>query len=432
MTNFTFIMVGGFMGKFRRVTARIPEILLLSGSLAVSLAMGEAVLRVYAPLVRQPFLVSEYVENEQGKFCVYDPKLGWIGKPDMDSDYSALDCRHRVRQNKYGFRGTEHSFLRTSKKRIVALGDSFTWGFGVEDAEIFTSVLERESDPPVEIVNLGVTGYGTDQEYLLWRSLGVRFRPDEVLLTIVPENDVWNNVWGVMSGYPKPVFQFMKQGGYRILNQPVPLSETDHWRPYGLPTWLTERGGSIISQRHVLARVAAHSALVSSIITALARNDGLRLWLTRRHILSIPDPDWFWEPSMHTAPPHPVTLAHWDTLFRLIGLLHSDVLKNGAKLRVLIVPESFQVYPDLWEQFKLAKTLPPGARWDRDATNRRITAYCREHGIPVTDPLPALREAAKTNLFLYYPWNGHWTAAGHRLVARQLRCGMSPGQCRRN
>jgi hypothetical protein len=407
-----FIKNDGSMGSLRRTYPLLSRILLLMGSLAASLVAGEAALRICLPSVRQPFLVRESIESERGKFCMYDPLLGWTGKPYADDYFSYIDCRHHVRQNKYGFRGTEYGYARTATDRIVVLGDSFVWGFGVGDAEIFTSVMERESHPPVEMVNLGVSGYGTDQEYLLWRSLGARFRPDEVILTIEPYTDIWENVSDVAYGYPKPIFDFTEQGGYQVFNQPVPLSGAAAWRT---GSTRVDTAVSEMRERHILA---AHSTLVSAAITALARQDGLRRWMESRHILPVRDHQLSWLPLIHMDPPVVDTPLCWEHLFRLIGLIHADVLKNGARFRILIVPSVIQVYPDLW--FTRMNQLPPGESWDRDAPNRRIMKYCRENGIPVTDPLPALRAAARTDLFLYFPWNSHWTAASHRLVARQL------------
>src|SRR5262249_16763091 len=45
------------------------------------------------------------------------------------------------------------------------LGDSITFGYGVRDGETFSAVLEA-LDPRLEVVDLGVQGYGTDQELL--------------------------------------------------------------------------------------------------------------------------------------------------------------------------------------------------------------------------------------------------------------------------
>jgi len=392
------------------------SLLLLAAGSAAALLAGEFLLRVIRPSVRQPFLVGEYVESERGKFCVYDPMLGWAGKPGVNTDFSYVDCRHHVRQNAYGFRGAEHGFARTAKRRIAVLGDSVVWGFGVEDGEIFTAVLEREMVPPAEVINLGVSGYGTDQEYLLWRSFGSRFRPDEVILTITFENDLWNNVVPSSYRYPKPVFSFAEKGGYRVLNQPVPRSSSDMWDPASSRL----RPAGAADRRHMLGRAAARSALAASMITALARHDGLRLRMERRGMIPSRDNSVPEEAIVHMEPPPAMAGRAWDSLFRLIGLLNEDVRRNGAALRVLIVPAPRQVYPDLWARFAAKVRLPSGVRLDPDGPNRRITGYCLEKGIAVTDPLPDFRAAARGDLFLFFPWNGHWTAAGHRIAADSL------------
>jgi hypothetical protein len=269
----------------------------------------------------------------------------------------------------------------------------------------------------VEVVNLGVSGYGTDQEYLLWRSLGRRFRPDEVLLVVTPYTDLWENASAAAYDYPKPFFRFSADGGWKVLNQPVPRAGEESWRP---SRTRVEPAADEMRQRSVLARLAARSALASTALEALGRRDGLRRWLERARILPERDHRISWEPAVYMEPPPAETAAQWDLLFRLIALVHKDVVKSGAELRVLVVPTVAQVYPDLWEDFVRLNPLPAGASWDREAPNRRVGAFCREQGIPLIDPLPALRSAARTDLFLYYPWNSHWTAAGHRLVARQV------------
>jgi hypothetical protein len=61
------------------------------------------------------------------------------------------------------------------------LGDSFAMGDGVERGELFADVLENLL-PKTEVVNLGVSGYGTDQELLTYLRRGRQYRPDVVLL----------------------------------------------------------------------------------------------------------------------------------------------------------------------------------------------------------------------------------------------------------
>lgn len=390
--------------------------MLLAASLVAGFGVSELALRIVRPNAQQPFLVRQSMESERGKFCVYDPELGWAGKPNADAAFQFVDCEHHVRQNKFGFRGTEYDFARTETPRMVVLGDSFVWGFGVENDQIFTNLVERQSDPALEVVNLGVSGYGTDQELLLWRSLGRRFAPDKVLLVLCPYTDLSENVAAIKYGYPKPVFHF-EPDGHRIENQPVPESHPDAWE-----SGLSHSGPAAaeLAQRPVLARLATHSALISSAILALARFDGPRRVLEAKRILPVRDHSLSWGVLAHGDPPSAQAAAAWRTLFRLIDLLHEDVVASGATLEVLIVPSVIQVYPDLWQRFVRSTPPPARSRWNRDAPNERIAAYCRKKGIPVIDPLPALRAAAETDLFLYFPWNSHWTPAAHRLVATEI------------
>ena len=142
--------------------------------------------------------------------------------------------------------------------------------------------------------------------------------------------------------------------------------------------------------------------------------------LERRRILPVRDHALSWQSLAHLDPPSAQSAAAWSTLFRLVDLLHEDVVASGARLEILIVPSVIQVYPELWERFVRTNPPPAGAQWSRDAPNQRIAEHLRAKGVVVVDPLETLRAAAQTNLFLYFPWNSHWTPAGHRLVAEDL------------
>ena len=70
---------------------------------------------------------------------------------------------------------------------MVVLGDSFTFGLGVDDDSTYCAQLE-ELVPDLEVLNMGVNGYGTDQQLLHWNMNGRRFSPDLVLIGIyVPD-----------------------------------------------------------------------------------------------------------------------------------------------------------------------------------------------------------------------------------------------------
>src|SRR5438128_43073 len=99
------------------------------------------------------------------------------------------------------------------RPRMVMLGDSITFCYGVRDGETFSAVMET-LDPRLEVVNLGVQGYGTDQELLKLEREGFAYAPDVVVLNVCLANDLLDNASArsIYDGvYPKPYFRL--EGG---------------------------------------------------------------------------------------------------------------------------------------------------------------------------------------------------------------------------
>ncbi len=98
--------------------------------------------------------------------------------------------------NSSGFRGREFSELKDKNiKRIAFFGDSFTFGEGVKDNDIFTKRIEdylNKTDQKVkyECLNFGVGGYNTEQSLLLLKEIILKkYSPDIVILCYIL-NDV--------------------------------------------------------------------------------------------------------------------------------------------------------------------------------------------------------------------------------------------------
>lgn len=139
-------------------------------------------------------------------FMQFDRHMGWVNVPGKQVRFRRLDFDTKVTINADGFRGPEVPLARTPGRfRIVLLGDSYAFGHGVNDGETSADHLARLL-PATDVVNLGVTGYSTDQELLLLRERGLAWRPDLVILYLCA-NDLLDNgketAWGL---YWKPRF----------------------------------------------------------------------------------------------------------------------------------------------------------------------------------------------------------------------------------
>jgi lysophospholipase L1-like esterase len=179
--------------------------------------LGAIVCAEYAAQLMFPELTP--AREERVKFWVYDDLLGWAHMPNQRAQFNHRDFSVEVLINSHGFRDGEYSIERTAKKRMFVLGDSFGWGFGVEQQERFSEIIENAHDD-WEVINASVSGYGTDQLYLSLKRQGLKFKPDAVMLLFY-ENDFENNIAPVQYWHSKPVFTF-EDRELQLHNVPVP------------------------------------------------------------------------------------------------------------------------------------------------------------------------------------------------------------------
>jgi lysophospholipase L1-like esterase len=390
----------------------------IAGVLGIGLAL--ALVEVWArfnPSVKSLGLYEgRYMESDKGKFYRYDRLLGWSGIPWADADYEWADCLCRVRQNRFGFRGPDYDFTRTSKKRIAVLGDSLTWGFGVDNSELFTHFMERKSKIPIEVLNLAVSGYGTDQELLVWRSMGYKWQPDVVLLVVTVANDFQDIRDKVGYGHHKPLFVWSDKKRLELLNVPVPAPQAPWYTP-GAPRSLKDHA--------VLRGIVRHSAAAKVLIAHFLGWRPLRIFLESNAIVPFRIDAYEDEFPIYQYPFGPGLAAGVELFSHLLAALKAETAAHGARLILVVVPTATQVYPRFWKQVIQRLKVRPGSQVDLEAANREVLTQAARHGLPVIDLLPGLRQAGSQNPNLYFPFNLHWTPAGHQVVAELLLSGLS-------
>lgn len=157
--------------------------------------------------------------GERVTFCEYDDLLGWAHRPNMSADFSRQEFSVDVTINSNRLRDHEYPVGRNEKNRMLVLGDSFGWGYGVDLTDRFDEVLERRHSD-WEIINASVSGYGTDQQYIYLRDRGIVFKPDVVLLLFY-SNDFVNNNAAAQYFLNKPYFT-LQGTDLELHNTPVP------------------------------------------------------------------------------------------------------------------------------------------------------------------------------------------------------------------
>jgi hypothetical protein len=115
-------------------------------------------------------------------------------------------------------------------KNSLRTADSFVWGLDSEANERFTEVL-KERIPDYNILAAGVSGYGTDQEYLLLKRLWPKVKPAVVVLIFCSDNDRLDNRTNKRyDNYYKPYFATQPDGSIALMGQPVPRSQLLHYK----------------------------------------------------------------------------------------------------------------------------------------------------------------------------------------------------------
>ena len=384
-------------------------LLLFLFSTVVGLLVAEALVRIALPESGRDIQVGDVIESERGKFSRYDSELGWAGLENAEDKFLWTDVNHYVSQNRYGFRGKEYPYERTDKKRILVFGDSFTWGFGVNNEDIFTSVLEEKHND-FEIINLGVSGYGNDQAYLLWLKQGKNWTPDRVVLMVTSITDFWDNAEPLRYGYPKPYFVVAENGELQVQNVPVPELETQ-WKG---PDQKFETEQSLW-----LEQLSSHSKLFNIAKSFAVSNRFLREFLENNSAIFQRIPEHPVIYPLYLKKPGEEEVVRWKLMFKIIENFNKAVKNAGASMTVVLVPSSIQVYPELWETFARHVTVDRGTI-DPYIPNNRLIKWCEDNGIDVVDLLPGMKAVGETNPYLYFPVNQHWTRDGNRVVAEIL------------
>ena len=152
-----------------------------------------------------------------------DPVLGWRLHPHRHGWFIADGARIAVNTTPAGFRDREHTLDKPDGVyRIAVLGDEYSEAMSVPLTRTWWWQLPArlqecgfQPDKLTEVLNFGVGGYGTTQEYVLLETTAMRYQPDLVLLQFSP-NDVTDNSRALTSQKDRPFFVLDAHGVPRL------------------------------------------------------------------------------------------------------------------------------------------------------------------------------------------------------------------------
>lgn len=152
------------------------NIVLLIFSVCSTMMLLEVLIRIWYPQV------------ESAKWIVLHKKYGKFQRKNFVGKYvnRKADNMIEIRTNSLGLRDKEYDLSDTESKRILLIGDSFTFGWGLAENAIFSTKLDsllNESLGRYIVINAGVPDWGTIQETEYAKDHFALFRPDIIILT---------------------------------------------------------------------------------------------------------------------------------------------------------------------------------------------------------------------------------------------------------
>ncbi len=387
------------MARSRSTRLLLLAVVQLGLTLAL-LEVGVRVLRNHQPglraLLYEPTTPTRFQEIDSLPDLLEKSVLGY--RPYQEFAGFVLNSRS-LRTREYTQRKDPGTY------RVLALGDSFTFGSGgVPHRQHWPTLLEeglsKRRSERVEVLRLGVGGTGTEFQLRLWQIEGALLDADAVVVAFFVGNDF-----------------FEAQGK---LAQEFPRSAADRVAAASL--------GFRLLRNLVRARLDTEAGGVGD-LTAPSRND-------RRGGYEIPgyaerfDPD---KPLLTTDAQLRIESKLMDltaraferqflALFRRVARtlegFHAEVTETGAEFTVLIIPDVYQVDDTLRDAVLRAKGRPLEA-YDLDRPQRTLVEFLTARGIDHVDVLPAFRLRGRS-MRLYRPRDTHWNPAGNQLAARLL------------
>ncbi|MBI1379685.1 MAG: hypothetical protein GC161_01205 [Planctomycetaceae bacterium] len=320
------------------------------------------------------------------------PELGWAKKPNFSMSKSAKEFRASFELNAEGLRDDPLGPKAPDEFRVIALGDSFTYGFTVDRDQLFVDLLEqywRSEGRNVQVINAGTEAWDTAQA-VRWLELeGKKYEPDLVLL-FPYENDLyWNSRTAYLTADgPADKPRYAEDGSLeaRSLAQ---FPKKPWTAGFAITKWMAR------PQRRVGYPVPGATFPI--------------------------DPELL--PLLHDTPQEVEAAVEAHTLGALRALKRA-ASALGAEVAVAPIPSAV-AYSDSWR--KKYSTGPrarlPGLSteaWSPDKPVETFLRLAQAEGLPTVDARGALRKATDAGDALYYREDWHFNENGNRVFAKHL------------
>ncbi|RJO62166.1 SGNH/GDSL hydrolase family protein [candidate division WS5 bacterium] len=380
------------------------------------------------------YVISKYyIPQSDDYYHEFDPLLGWKPIPGC-YEYKPQNSfkSHAIHINRFGIRNREIGRLRDKDtKRIVVLGDSFTFGKAVSDEVLFTTVLEHKLNRKklgaqkykYEVINTGIPAYGTGQQLLMMKYLADNDVIGDIYLLMMFTNDLSDNVRLLRNNLfiYAPGFVLDKDGRpvLKYLPKKNELSNHSEFNDSNRTSNETSGVNATEDFKKFILDLKSKEFFKDRIGTLLQTSPTILRFIMKLGIKI-------------DLPGMPTTIDSWynddilspgiPLLKALISEINQEAHYKNAKLLVALIPSQLEVNPNIFipiikENFRGDKKVD---QWLKDTTRpQRITReICSTIQVPFLDLQPELYKNNNKSLYLFK--DGHFNERSHAIAAESL------------
>lgn len=187
----SLLLPAGLVLRNRRVSEKLSQrdvvgLIAMGISVTLTVALTEGGLRALRSFLNED--LQQVLRADSRNTFVADPYIGHLHKPNNTFVLSGRDFRVVHQVDPLGFR---NAWPWPDRAEIVVVGDSLTFGFGVEDEDSWPYLLARP-DSSRRVINLSLIGAGPQQYLRVFERFGVTLRPKLLVVGLFAQNDFWD------------------------------------------------------------------------------------------------------------------------------------------------------------------------------------------------------------------------------------------------
>jgi hypothetical protein len=351
-------------------------------------------------------------------FIMADPYRGISLRPDAEGWWQDEGLVY-LRINHAGLRDREHIKQKPPNTfRIAVLGDSFAEARQVPIEDTFWAILEKKFQQcprvdgrQVEVINFGVSGYGTAQELITLRREVRDYSPDLILLIVTPGNDIRDNSRTLSQDGTRPFFVY--RDNQLVLDESM-LKERDNSFRYRLRESSVGQAFESLASRFRLAQLINKVRISIEDRRLLKRRAEIASRMTPQRGTQVAEPGL--DAMIYYEPVDPAWQDAWRVTEGTITLMRDEAKSRGAQFFVVTVSSANQVTPDSTARSNL---LQQAGLKDFFYPERRIKALGEREGFPVLNLAPILQTYADEHKAFLHGFGttlgaGHWNQLGHQ------------------